>query len=227
MSLWIMLWDWLMECQHYYWRYCPGNLLFLKAYMVGNFVQPFVDLAFHSGWKSELSYFSSLYQCFVLWICVFNWCDSINIYLLGDHSGASSFNRFIHEHSIDSDTSSSSLDYSSSEEEEEETDETICPPSPLSQSSRVSRARSFSRRNRHWMHWFRYIISWLLFPIKFMLGLPLFIYALSRGSRTSRTSESFQSSHVQARKRLQTLRDQVIQSATDRRRGVVEVWLFI
>lgn len=73
------------------------------------------------------------------------------------------------------------------------------------------------------MHWFRYIISWLLFPIKFMLGLPLFIYALSRGSRTSRTSESFQSSHVQARKRLQTLRDQVIQSATDRRRGVVEV----
>lgn len=136
-------------------------------------------------------------------------------------NGVSSFNQFIHEHSIDSDTSSSSVDYSS-EEEDEYTDETICPPSPLSQSSRVSRARSLSRRNRHWIHWFRYIISWLLFPIKFMLGLPLFIYALSRGSRASRTSESFQSSHVQARKRLHTLRDQVIQSATDRRRGVVE-----
>lgn len=136
-------------------------------------------------------------------------------------NGVSSFNQFIHEHSIDSDTSSSSVDYSS-EEEDEYADETICPPSPLSQSSRVSRARSLSRRNRHWIHWFRYIISWLLFPIKFMLGLPLFIYALSRGNRASRTSESFQSSHVQARKRLHTLRDQVIQSATDRRRGVVE-----
>ncbi|KAK4350006.1 hypothetical protein RND71_029319 [Anisodus tanguticus] len=161
--------------------------------MVGNFVPPFVDLGFHSGWRSEFLY----------------------------SFGVSSFNQLIHELSIDSDTSSSSVDYSSSEEEEY-TDETICPPSPLSQSSRVSRARSLSRRNRHWMHWFRYIISWLLFPIKFMLGLPLFIYALGRGSRASRTSETFQSSHVQARKRLQTLRDHVIQRATDRRRGVVE-----
>lgn len=135
-------------------------------------------------------------------------------------NGVSSFNQFIHELSTDSDTSSSSVDYSS--EEEEYIDETVCPPSPLSQSSRVSRARSLSRRNRHWMHWFRYIISWLLFPIKFILGLPLFIYALGTGSRASRTSESFQSSHVQARRRLQTLRDQVIQRATDRRRGVVE-----
>ncbi|KAF3613941.1 putative carbon catabolite repressor protein 4 -like protein 3-like [Capsicum annuum] len=137
-------------------------------------------------------------------------------------NGVSSFNQFIHEHSIDSDTSSSSsVDYSSSEEEEY-FDETICPPSPLSQSSRVSRARSYSRRNRHWMYWFRYIISWLLFPIKFILGLPLFIYGLGRGSRATQTSESFQSSHVQSRKRLQTLREQFIQSATDRRRGVVE-----
>ncbi|OIT05328.1 PREDICTED: uncharacterized protein LOC109224064 isoform X1 [Nicotiana attenuata] len=135
-------------------------------------------------------------------------------------NGASSFNQFIHELSIDSDTSSS-VDYSSSEEEEY-TDSNICPPSPLSQSSRVSRARSLSRRNRHWINWVRYIISWLLFPIKFMLGIPLYLYALGTGSRVSRTSESFQSSHVQARKRLQTLRDHVVQRATDRRRGVVE-----
>ncbi|KAK4352137.1 hypothetical protein RND71_027655 [Anisodus tanguticus] len=89
-------------------------------------------------------------------------------------NGVSSFNQLIHELSIGSDTSSSSVDYSSSSDEEY-IDETICPPYPLSQSSRVSRARSLSRRNRHWMHW---------------------------GSRASRTSESFQSSHVQARKRL-------------------------
>ncbi|XP_070053836.1 uncharacterized protein [Nicotiana tomentosiformis] len=140
-------------------------------------------------------------------------------------NGASSFNQFIHELSIDSDTSSS-VDYSSSSEDEY-TDSNICPPSPLSQSSRVSRARSLSRRSRHWMHWVRYIISWLLFPIKFMLGIPLYLYALGTGSRVSRTSESFQSSHVQARKRLQTLRDHVVQRATDRRRGVVEVSLFL
>ncbi|CAN4086732.1 unnamed protein product [Withania somnifera] len=138
-------------------------------------------------------------------------------------NGVSSFNQFIHEHAIGSSSSSSSVDYSSGEEEEEEyTDEATCPASPLSQSSRVSRARSLSRRNRHSMHWFRYIMSWFLLPIKLMLGLPLFIYALGRGSRASRTSESFQCSHVQARRRLNILRDRVVQSATDRRRGVVE-----
>ncbi|KAL6973549.1 hypothetical protein U1Q18_027735 [Sarracenia purpurea var. burkii] len=61
-------------------------------------------------------------------------------------NGVSSFNQFIHELSVDSDTSSSA-DYSSAEEDSD------IPPSPLSQSSRVSRASSFSKFDRRWTHW--------------------------------------------------------------------------
>ncbi|OAY59280.1 uncharacterized protein LOC110624698 isoform X2 [Manihot esculenta] len=56
-------------------------------------------------------------------------------------NGVSSFNKFIHDLSVDSD--SSSEDYSSAEEDSDG----LCPASPLSQSSRVSRANSFRKNS--------------------------------------------------------------------------------
>ena len=81
-------------------------------------------------------------------------------------NGVSSFNHFIHELSVDSDTSP---DYSS---EEEDSDRYEYPASPASHCSRASEAY-----NRHQMDWFQ---------------------------------------------RMQSLKDQIIHRATDRRRGVVE-----
>lgn len=144
----------------------------------------------------------------------------INILLLCDVSGVSSFNQLIHELSVDSD-GSSSLDCSS-EEEEEDSDENVCPATPLSQSSRFSRASSFNKhRRRHWLHWIRCIFSWLLFPLRFLLAIPFYLYGSSK--RTSSVSVELQPSHVHASRRSNTPRDHVVQRATDRRRGVVEV----
>ncbi|WCJ21996.1 alpha/beta-Hydrolases superfamily protein [Euphorbia peplus] len=56
-------------------------------------------------------------------------------------NGASSFNKFIHELSVDSDVSSE--DYSSAEE-----DYDAYPPSPMSQSSRFSRSSTFTKNDR-------------------------------------------------------------------------------
>ncbi|KAI5660166.1 hypothetical protein M9H77_28959 [Catharanthus roseus] len=134
-------------------------------------------------------------------------------------NGASSFNQFIHDLSIDSDTASS-VDYSS---DEDDSDENI-PGSPLSHCSRFSRASSFTKHDKHWIHWIRYILSWILLPLKFMLGIPFFFYNLSanQSSNASNTQRSSQRSYLDSPRRLQTLKDQVIQRATDRRRGVVE-----
>nr|GMC71831.1 triacylglycerol lipase 2 [Ipomoea batatas] len=134
-------------------------------------------------------------------------------------NGVSSFNQLIHELSVDSD-GSSSLDCSS-EEEEEDSDENVCPATPLSQSSRFSRASSFNKhRRRHWLHWIRCIFSWLLFPLRFLLAIPFYLYGSSK--RTSSVSVELQPSHVHASRRSNTPRDHVVQRATDRRRGVVE-----
>lgn len=144
----------------------------------------------------------------------------LNLFFVDDHSGASSFNQFIHDLSIDSDTASS-VDYSS---DEDDSDENI-PGSPLSHCSRFSRASSFTKHDKHWIHWIRYILSWILLPLKFMLGIPFFFYNLSanQSSNASNTQRSSQRSYLDSPRRLQTLKDQVIQRATDRRRGVVEV----
>ncbi|KAL3352103.1 hypothetical protein AABB24_020281 [Solanum stoloniferum] len=125
--------------------------------------------------------------------------------------GVSSFNQFIHELSVEP-NASSSVEYSL----QEDVDENIGPMSPLLQSSRASRVSSFTRQSGNWVHLLRYIFSWFIFPIKFMLGIPLYLY----GSRT--TSGSLQSSPLRATKRLQSLKDHFVQRATDRRRGVVE-----
>lgn len=148
---------------------------------------------------------------------------SINILLFCDVSGVSSFNQLIHELSVDSD-GSSSLDYSS--EEEEYSDDNVCPATPLSQSSRLSRASSFTKhKRRHWLHWIRCIFSWLLFPLRFLLAIPFYLYGSSK--RTSSVSGELQPSHVHATRRLNTPRDHVVQRATDRRRGVVEVMIYL
>ncbi|KAF2588913.1 hypothetical protein F2Q70_00040185 [Brassica cretica] len=67
-------------------------------------------------------------------------------------SGVSSFNRFIHELSLDSDTSS--LEYSSLEDDEEEDSDGIStPPSPLSQTSLRSWASLPEYYESHWTDW--------------------------------------------------------------------------
>lgn len=147
------------------------------------------------------------------------------------HSGVSSFNQFIHELSVDSDTSSP--DYSSGEEDSNGYES---PATPLSQSSRASRAsfasasqssrasRGSFKYGRRQMTWIQYIMLWVLFPIKFLLGIPvrLFRIAYSRVSKVPPVPASPRPSYLHS-KRVQSIKDHVIHRATDRRRGVIEV----
>ncbi|KAI4350885.1 hypothetical protein L6164_005292 [Bauhinia variegata] len=132
-------------------------------------------------------------------------------------NGVSSFNQFIHELSLDSDTSS--LEYSSGEED----DEYEYPTSPSSQSSRASGA-SCTKHDRHWMGWIHYILLWILFPVKFLLGIPLRLFQLvySRQSIAPSISENQRSSRLHSHNRVQSLKDHIIHRTTDRRRGVIE-----
>ncbi|XP_041998519.1 lipase 3-like [Salvia splendens] len=131
-------------------------------------------------------------------------------------NGVSSFNQFIHEFSVDSDTSSS-VDYSSDGE-----DCDIYPPSPLSQSSRFSRESSFTKQNRSWIWWIGCIISWALFPVKLLFALPLYIINSALPSSNAPRSSGNYPSVAQSPRRLQSLKDHFVQRATDRRHGVVE-----
>nr|XP_043614863.1 uncharacterized protein LOC122586905 [Erigeron canadensis] len=142
-------------------------------------------------------------------------------------NGVSSFNQFVHELSMDSD-SASSVDYSSGEESNGDYDDDdddydyVSPPSPSSQSSRFSRASSRSRREKHRSHWFFSLVMWLLLPVRLITVIPLYLYSvfLSKGLKGPTSSqERVQTSQVHAgRKTL----DYVVQLATDRRRGVIE-----
>ncbi|KAL6608040.1 hypothetical protein ACP70R_041103 [Stipagrostis hirtigluma subsp. patula] len=108
-------------------------------------------------------------------------------------SGVSSFNDFIHELSVDSDAES----VSDSIPGDDDNEEFVCPPSPLSQSSRLSHASSFGRRDRR----------------------------SRRHVRLRTPAKSAESPHLSRNgpaKRSFHLRDQVLQRATDRRRGVFE-----
>lgn len=137
-----------------------------------------------------------------------------------DASGVSSFNRLIHELSMDSD-SSSTADHSSGEEDNDST----YPQSPLSQSSRLSRASSYTKDDKIWTCWIIWIFSWIMFPVKFLLGIPFLLYHLSfsRGSKSPSTSVSHQPSPARSLKRVYTLKDHPVHLTTDRRRGVIEV----
>ncbi|XP_056175365.1 uncharacterized protein LOC115676704 isoform X2 [Syzygium oleosum] len=132
--------------------------------------------------------------------------------------GVSSFNQFVHNLSVDPDAFSSS-DYSSGEED---INEYSC-PSPLSQSSRFSRASSFSRHERHGKGWMNSIFSLILFPVKLLLAIlaRLLFFPFYRKVRASPSERQKPSSSISL-KRVQTLKDYVFQRTTDRRRGVIE-----
>lgn len=134
-------------------------------------------------------------------------------------NGASSFNQFIHQLSIDSDTSSS-VDYSSGGEDSD----IIYPGSPLSQSSRISRESSFPKIVDRRRRWIRIVLSWLLLPLRVILEIPLnlFNFASRQASKTPVKARNHRPLTVHSPRRLQSLKDHVVQRATDRRRGIVE-----
>lgn len=149
------------------------------------------------------SYYTSWYVCF-----------------LG--SGVSSFNHFIHELSVNYD-SASSVEYSSGEDIDDYDDAYMCPASPITPGFRFSRAPSF-KRERHRRHWIISIIMFLLLPARIIFGIPLYVLKkiFHRSIRAHTTHHRrVQSSHT-AKKAL----DHVVQRATDRRRGIIEVCLW-
>ncbi|GLU13335.1 hypothetical protein SLE2022_299730 [Rubroshorea leprosula] len=133
--------------------------------------------------------------------------------------GASSFNQFIHELSVDSDTSS--VDYSSGEEDDHDG---IYPLSPTSQSSCASRTSTQVNCSWHWTDWIAYIFSWILLPAKFLLGVPFHLFHVSymRQSRAPATPRSPRPLHFHSIKKPHAPKDHVVYRTTDRRRGVIE-----
>lgn len=132
-------------------------------------------------------------------------------------NGVSSFNKFIHELPMDSDTSS--MDYSSTEED----GDGMYPPTPSSQCSRMSRASTFSRNRGHSTGWAVFLFSWILFPLRFLLGIPIRfcrLFYIRRSAASPRGSH--QNSPLHTVKKIHSLRDHVIHRTTDRRRGVIE-----
>ncbi|KAM1098484.1 hypothetical protein ACFX19_015987 [Malus domestica] len=138
-------------------------------------------------------------------------------------NGVSSFNRFVHELSVDSDSDGSNLDYAYGNED---SDDDISPTSPSSQSSRASRASSFSKHGRRWSWWMwiRCIFFWILFPARFLLGIPVRILQLSysRSSKASSAPGSNEAPQTHRINKVQTLKDHIVHRTTDRRRGVIE-----
>ncbi|KAJ0834134.1 putative triacylglycerol lipase [Helianthus annuus] len=138
----------------------------------------------------------------------------------------SSFNQFVHELAMDSD-SASSVDYSSGEEvdddgNDDDDDDYTSPSSPTSQSSQLSRASSYNKHEKNQTQWIFSIFLWLLLPARLTLGMPFYLYSIFLGRAlkgTANTHGRFRTSHVHAvRKSL----DHVVERTTDRRRGVIE-----
>ena len=133
----------------------------------------------------------------------------------------SSFNKFIHELPMDSDTSS--VDYSSAEED----GDGMYPPTPSSQCSRMSRSSTFSKNYGHSTGWTIFFFSWILFPLRFLLGVPIRfcrLFYIRRSTASPRGSH--QNSPLHAIKKIHSLREHVIHRTTDRRRGVIEVFVW-
>ncbi|KAL6884540.1 hypothetical protein ACP4OV_010476 [Aristida adscensionis] len=136
-------------------------------------------------------------------------------------SGVSSFNDFIHELSVDSDAES----VADSIPGDDDNEEFVCPPSPLSQSSRLSHASSFCRRDRRLRRHVRYAVSWIFWPFRFFLSLLLIVFNAIKFRIVRTPAKSAESPHLSRNgpaKKSFHLRDQVLQRATDRRRGVFE-----
>ena len=143
-------------------------------------------------------------------------------FIIFELSGVSSFNQFIHELSVDSDTESVADSITGDDDNEE----FVCPPSPLSQSSRLSHASSFSRRDRRLRRHIIYAVSWILWPLKFFISLLLILFNAIKYRIVRSSAKSAESPHLSRNspgKRSFHIRDQFLQRTTDRRRGVFEV----
>ncbi|XP_026407831.1 uncharacterized protein LOC113303058 [Papaver somniferum] len=135
-------------------------------------------------------------------------------------NGVSSFNQFIHELSVDSDTSSST-DYTSGEEDY---DENMYPSTPLSHSSRLSRASSY-KYDKHHTSWFKWLFSWILWPVTFLLGIPFYLYrlaGLSGSSNPATLGSHHPSPRLNSGRKPSLFKDHVVHCRIDRRRGVIE-----
>ncbi|XP_052167179.1 uncharacterized protein LOC127784037 [Oryza glaberrima] len=136
-------------------------------------------------------------------------------------SGVSSFNEFIHELSVDSDGES----VTDSIPGDDENEDFICPSSPLSQSSRLSHTSSFSRRDRRLRRPIRYAISWILWPVRFLVSLLVILFNAIKFRIMQTSNKPPESPHISRNFRSRRglhIKDQVLQRTTDRRRGVVE-----
>ena len=168
-----------------------------------------------------LLFFSFLDGCIPLFFGhrVLLFSDDLIIFQL---SGVSSFNEFIHELSVDSDTESVADSITGDDDNEE----FVCPPSPLSQSSRLSHASSFSRRDRRLRRHIIYAVSWILWPLRFFISLLLILFNAIKYRIVRSSAKSAESPHLSRNspaKRSFHIRDQFLQRTTDRRRGVFEV----
>ncbi|KAI3777477.1 hypothetical protein L1987_47277 [Smallanthus sonchifolius] len=137
-------------------------------------------------------------------------------------NGVSSFNQFVHELAMDSD-SASSVGYSSGEEvdddDDDDDDDDTSPSSHSSQGSQFSRASSYTKHEKNRAHWIFSIFLWFLLPARL---IPFYLYSvfLGRGLKEpTSTPGRFRTSHVNAGRKLL---DHVVERATDRRRGVIE-----
>ena len=101
------------------------------------------------------------------------------------------------------------------------------PPTPSSQCSRMSRSSTFSKNYGHSTGWTIFFFSWILFPIRFLLGVPIRFFRLFYIRRSTASPRgSHQNSPLHAVKKIHSLRDHVIHRTTDRRRGVIEVFVW-
>ncbi|KVI02614.1 AB-hydrolase lipase domain-containing protein, partial [Cynara cardunculus var. scolymus] len=110
--------------------------------------------------------------------------------------GVSSFNHFIHELDYDS---ASSVDYSSGDDIDEYDDDCIYPATPLSARCHISRASSFTKRERSRAHWIISILKFLLIPLRLILWIPVYVYKaiFHRGARIHTTNpRRVQTSHA-------------------------------
>ncbi|KAJ0985787.1 hypothetical protein J5N97_004143 [Dioscorea zingiberensis] len=128
-------------------------------------------------------------------------------------NGVSSFNKFIHELPVESD--SSTMEYISGEE-----DDDMFPASPSSQISHLSRASSFARYDRCLVHLIRCMLSWMLWPAIIIMRIP-FIIRQKSGQDTGRAGTSDNFTHHPPRRTI-SLKDHLVHRTTDRRRGVIE-----
>ncbi|CAA7032468.1 unnamed protein product [Microthlaspi erraticum] len=132
------------------------------------------------------------------------------------HNGVSSFNQFIHELSVDSDTSS--LEYSS---EEDSNGMSTPPSSPLSQGSLRAWATLPANYESHWTEWVTSILWLVLIPSRVLLWVLLSLFG-RQNSPTSPRTRYKHSSRPYFSKLIPGKGHHVPNRTTDRRRGVIE-----